>query len=68
MDQAGLDAAVEALRETVFQLLSPTPIAKDTLVRVCGAPAPAVHAALVELVLAGRASFVSGGLVVVALP
>ena len=68
MDQAALDAAVEALRETLFQLLSPTPIAKDTLVRACGAPAPAVHAALVELVLAGRASFVTGGMVVAVMP
>lgn len=65
LDQEALDAAVEALRETLFQLLSPTPIAKDALVRACGAPAPAVHAALVELVLAGRASFVAGGMVVV---
>lgn len=68
MDQAALDAAVETLRETLFQLLSPTPIAKDTLVRACGAPAPAVHAALVELVLAGRASFVTGGMVVAVMP
>jgi DNA processing protein len=68
VDQAALDAAVEGLRETLFRLLSPTPIAKDVLVRACGASAPAVHAALVELVLAGRANFLPGGLVVVADP
>jgi DNA processing protein len=68
IDQAALDAAAETLRETLFQLLSPTPIAKDTLVRACGAPAPAVYAALVELVLAGRASFVAGGMVAVVMP
>jgi DNA processing protein len=63
VDQPALDAAVEALRETVAGLLSPTPIPRDALVRACNAPAPAVHAALVELALAGRAAFLPGGLV-----
>ena len=63
IDHAGLDEEVEALRETVAALLSPTPIPRDALVRSCNAPAQAVHAALVELSLAGRAHFLPGGLV-----
>jgi DNA processing protein len=63
IDHAGLDEEVEALRETVAALLSPTPIPSDALVRSCQAPAQAVHAALVELALAGRAHFLPGGLV-----
>jgi DNA processing protein len=62
-DQAALDAAVEALRDRVEALLSPTPVSRDELVRATGAPAPAVFAALVELSLAGRAELLPGGMV-----
>jgi DNA processing protein len=59
-----LDAAVEDLRGRIADLLSPTPIPRDDLVRITGAPAPAVYAALTELALAGRAELLAGGLVV----
>jgi DNA processing protein len=57
------DREVEALREKVAALLSPTPVSRDEIVRAAAAPAPAVLAALVELSLAGRAELLSGGLV-----
>lgn len=63
IDHARLEEEVEGLRETVAALLSPTPIPRDALVRSCRATAQAVHAALVELALAGRAQFLPGGLV-----
>jgi DNA processing protein len=44
-------------------LLSPTPTPRDDLVRITGAPAAAVYAALTELALAGRAELLFGGLV-----
>jgi DNA processing protein len=53
-----------ALRERIAELLSPTPVSRDELVRATGAPAPAVFAALVELALAGRAELTPGGMVV----
>ncbi|RAK50998.1 DNA-processing protein DprA [Phenylobacterium deserti] len=56
--------ADEALRRRVADLLSPTPVSRDELVRATGAPAPAVFAALVELSLAGRAELQPGGMVV----
>lgn len=52
----------DALREAVAQLLSPTPVSRDELVRITGAPAGAVAAALVELSLAGRAELLGGGM------
>jgi len=54
------------LREQLAALLSPTPVARDELVRAAGAPAPAVFAALVELDLAGRAELLPGGMVAAA--
>ena len=57
------DAAVEAIRERVAALLSPTPVSRDELIRAAGAPTPVVLAALTELALAGRAELLSGGLV-----
>ncbi len=63
VDHAGPDEEVDGLRETVPALFWPTPIARDTLVRSCHAPAQVVHAALAELVLAGCAHFLPGGLV-----
>jgi len=58
--------ADDALRQRLGELLSPTPVSRDELVRATGAPAPAVFAALVELALAGRAELQSGGLVTAA--
>lgn len=53
----------EKLRSRIADLLSPTPVSRDELVRATGAPAPAVFAALVELALAGRAELLPGGMV-----
>lgn len=53
----------EALQDRLADLLSPTPVSPDDLVRAAGAPAPAVFAALVELSLAGRAVFGHDGMV-----
>lgn len=57
------DAEIDAVRERVAALLSPTPVSRDELVRAAGAPAAVVFAALVELTLAGRAELLAGGLV-----
>lgn len=54
----------EALRERLADLLSPTPVSRDEMVRAAQAPAPAVFAALMELALAGKAELLAGGLVV----
>jgi len=54
---------IDAVRERIAALLSPTPVPQDELVRQTGAPAPVVFAALVELSLAGRAELLAGGLV-----
>lgn len=53
-----------ALRERVADLLSPTPVSRDELVRTTGAPVGEVAAALLELSLTGRAELLPGGLVV----
>lgn len=50
-----------ALQERLADLLSPTPVSPDDLVRAAGAPPGAVFAALVELSLAGRAEFTASG-------
>ena len=55
-----------ALIERVAAMLSYTPTAFDEVARAVGAPAPVVHAALVELTLAGRAELLPGGLAVLA--
>ena len=63
------DPAVEpddALRRRLADLLSPTPVSRDELVRAAQAPAPAVLAALMELALAGRAELLPGGMVATA--
>ncbi|MBV9511200.1 MAG: DNA-protecting protein DprA [Caulobacteraceae bacterium] len=57
------DADLAALRDQVAALLSPTPVSRDDLVRLTGAPTPLVYAALMELSLAGRAELMAGGLV-----
>jgi DNA processing protein len=54
----------DGLRRRVAELLSPTPVSRDELVRAAGAPAPLVMAALTELSLAGRAELLPGGMVV----
>ena len=56
----------DALRGRVADLLSPTPVSRDEIVRATGAPAPQVFAALVELALAGRCELLPGGLVATA--
>lgn len=60
---SGEQDQIDALREHIAALLSPTPIPRDELVRATGAPARLVYAALVELSLARRAELSSGGLV-----
>jgi DNA processing protein len=63
MDHAALDRAADALRERLAALLSVTPVSRDELGRLVGAPVPAVNAALIELELAGRACLLGGGFV-----
>ncbi len=58
------DEPSAALRERLAELLSPTPISRDELVRATGAPAGEVMAALLELSLAGRAELMPGGFAV----
>ena len=62
-DNEALDAEIDVLRRRIEALLSPTPIPRDELVRLTGAPASAVYGALVELSLAGRAELGPGGAV-----
>jgi len=57
------DHDLDALRERLAALLSPTPVSRDELVRATGAPTSAVMAALVELSLAERVELLPGGLV-----
>ncbi|WP_337186114.1 DNA-processing protein DprA [Phenylobacterium sp.] len=54
----------DALRRRLAELLSPTPVSRDELVRAAAAPPAAVLAALTELALAGRAELLPGGMVV----
>ncbi len=63
-EPAALAGAVDAVRERVAALLSPTPTPVDEIIRTAVAPAPAVLAALMELSLAGRAELLPGGLAV----
>ncbi len=59
-DQVGAD---DMLRKRVLELLGPTPVAVDDLVREARAPAGAVQIVLLELELAGRIERHGGGLV-----
>jgi DNA processing protein len=51
------------LRERLAELLSPTPVSRDELIRATGSPTAAVLAVLLELSLAGRAELLPGGMV-----
>ncbi len=62
--EAADDHEIAALRERIAELLSPTPTPRDELVRLTGAPAAVVSAALTELELANRAELLPGGLAV----
>lgn len=57
------DRDIDTVRERLADLLSPTPVSRDELVRATGAPVPVVLAALTELALAGRAELLPGGFV-----
>jgi DNA processing protein len=60
--EPAFDAETDPVREMVADLLSAAPVSRDDLVRMTGAPAPLVGAALIELELAGRAQLLPGGL------
>ena len=60
------DEEIDALREKIAALLSPTAVSRDELVRITGAPAAAVYGALVELEIAGRARLGAQGSVAIA--
>ena len=63
--QPAFDADADAgLRERLADLVSPTPISRDDLVRITGAATAQVYAALMELSLAGRVELLAGGMVV----
>lgn len=68
LDPHQLDKEADEVREQVASLLSPSPVHRDELVRLTGAPARAVIAALVELELAGRALIHADGSVSSAYP
>jgi DNA processing protein len=61
---AGDDDEIALLRERIAELLSPTPTPRDELVRITGATAAMVYAALTELALANRAELLPGGLAI----
>jgi DNA processing protein len=59
---AGPSADVEeAARRTIIDLLAPTPVHLDELIRQSGQPPAAVHTVLLELELAGRLERHAGG-------
>ena len=68
VDPARLDAEADSVRERIAELLSPSPISRDELARMAGAPARTVMAALIELELAGRAEISPNGMVRAAYP
>ncbi|MCF8878813.1 DNA-processing protein DprA [Hyphobacterium sp. SN044] len=55
------DNDIDAVRERVADLLSPSPVSVDELARAASCPVGLVMAALVELELAGRAEIAPGG-------
>ncbi|HEY8268727.1 MAG TPA: DNA-processing protein DprA [Xanthobacteraceae bacterium] len=62
-EPSGEAQADDTLRKRVLELLGPTPVAVDDLVREARAPAGAVQIVLLELELAGRIERHGGGLV-----
>jgi predicted Rossmann fold nucleotide-binding protein DprA/Smf involved in DNA uptake len=52
---------MEAIRNRVFDLMSPSPATRDEVVRLSGLTVADVNAALAELELSGRVVFTSGG-------
>jgi DNA processing protein len=62
-DMEDLTDTENSVRANVLDLLSPTPVSIDELVRQTGAPAGKIHGVLIELELAGRANVLPGGLV-----
>jgi DNA processing protein len=58
------DAAPDpGLADRIAALLSPTPVSRDEIIRLSGAPAGEVMAALLELSLTGEAELAPGGMV-----
>ncbi|HAQ33897.1 MAG: DNA-protecting protein DprA [Maricaulis sp.] len=55
------DNDIDAVRERIADLLSPSPVSVDELSRAAGCPVQLVMAAIVELELAGRAEVAPGG-------
>ena len=55
------DEADATVRTRIAELLSPSPVSIDELVRQSGASAGEVHSVLIELELAGRANVLPGG-------
>ena len=68
VDQTALDAEADQVRDRVADLLSPSPVSRDEIVRLSGAASRAVIAALVELELAGRCTLLPNGMVAAAWP
>ena len=64
IDPLDLDRDVAAIRQRLADLLSSAPVSRDELIRLTGASASTVAAALVELELAGRALIQPGGMVI----
>ncbi|MBI3677071.1 MAG: DNA-protecting protein DprA [Proteobacteria bacterium] len=54
LDPRTLDVEADKVRGRIVELLGPTAVEVDELVRQCGSPAPAILAVLVELELAGK--------------
>ena len=55
------ETRMEAIRNRVFDLMSPSPATRDEVVRLSGLTVADVNAALAELELSGRVVFTSGG-------
>jgi DNA processing protein len=58
--------ADETERRYILDLLSPTPVAVDEIIRQAGLPAGTVHTVLLEFELAGRLERHAGGRVALA--
>jgi hypothetical protein len=55
------ETRMEAIRNRVFDLMSPSPATRDEVVRLSDLTVAEVNAALAELELSGRVVFTSGG-------